>query len=139
MKTILLIHGPNLNMLGKRDENHYGKLTLDALEEMVMDHALDFNVHAFQSNHEGHLIDFIQETEGDAIILNAGALTHSSYALHDALVDKAVPCVEVHLSDVENREDWRKISLTAPACIAKISGKGPDGYLEALELLKEKL
>ena len=138
MKIILLIHGPNLNMLGKRDENHYGTLTLEELEDKVMDAATDFQVHAFQSNHEGQLIDFIQESHADGILINPGALTHYSYALHDALVDKNVPTVEVHLSDVEAREEWRKISVTAPACMAKISGKGPDGYLEALELLKKE-
>ena len=139
MKKILLVHGPNLNMLGKRDKNHYGDLTLDFLETLVTSKALEsgIEVESFQSNHEGVLIDFLQEKgeHAQGIIINPGALTHYSYALHDALVDTGLPCVEVHLSDVENREEWRKISVTAPACIEKISGKKEHGYIEALELL----
>jgi 3-dehydroquinate dehydratase-2 len=139
MKKILLIHGPNLNLLGTRDQDQYGSLTLDELETIVVEeakkHKLD--ILSFQSNHEGKLIDFIQQhsIEADGIIINPGALTHYSYALHDALVDSNLRCVEVHLSDVENREEWRKISVTAPACVAKISGKKELGYIEALEIL----
>ena len=98
-------------------------------------------VKTFQSNHEGELIDFIQKKTKEAvgIIINPGALTHHSYALHDALLDASLPCVEVHLSDVINREKWRKISVTAPACLAKISGKKERGYLEALALLNKKI
>ncbi|MBT3539286.1 type II 3-dehydroquinate dehydratase [Candidatus Parcubacteria bacterium] len=143
MKSILLIHGPNLNMLGKRDKNHYGDLTLESLETLVTDEASkhDIEVDSFQSNHEGILIDFLQEKSEHAqgIIINPGALTHYSYALHDALADTGIPCVEVHLSNVENREEWRKVSVTAPACIAKISGKKENGYIEALELLIQKI
>jgi 3-dehydroquinate dehydratase II len=143
MKKIALVHGPNLNLLGKRDKNYYGDLTLEVLEVSVKEEALkrDMEVECFQSNHEGGLIDFLQKKTGgvDGIIINPGALTHYSYALHDALVDTGLACVEVHLSDVENREEWRKISVTAPACIAKISGKQEQGYIEAIDILHEKL
>lgn len=139
MKKILLIHGPNLNLLGQRDQDQYGSLTLDELESIVVEEAKKHAVEiiSYQSNHEGKLIDFIQQNtlETDGIIINPGALTHYSYALHDALVDTNLPCVEVHLSDVENREEWRKISVTAPACVVKISGKKEKGYVEALEVL----
>ncbi len=139
MKKILLVHGPNLNLLGKRDHKHYGSLTLCDIEKLVELECgkLGVQLEAFQSNHEGEIIDLLQNKTGPAngIIINPGALAHYSYALHDALVDTGLPCMEVHLSDVENRGDWRKISVTAPACIAKISGKRARGYLEALELL----
>lgn len=142
MKKILLIHGPNLNLLGQRDTDQYGSLTLDELESIVVGEAKKHEVEivAYQSNHEGKLIDFIQQhsIEADGIIINPGALTHYSYALHDALLDSNLPCVEVHLSDVENREEWRKISMTASACIAKISGKKELGYIEALQILLDK-
>lgn len=141
MKTILIIHGPNLNMLGKRDPQHYSTQSFDKLEEFIAQeaHKRDFTVNCFQSNHEGALIDFIQQhaPNAHAIIINPGAFTHYSYALHDALLDAQLPAVEVHLSDVENREDWRKISVTAPACIAKISGQQEQGYVEALEKIGE--
>ncbi len=136
---ILLVHGPNLNLLGKRDQKQYGTITLESLQKIVIEdaHKKGIKIVAYQSNHEGALIDFIQENSPDAkgVIINLGALTHYSYALHDALVDTGLPAVEVHLSDVENREEWRKVSVTSPACIAKISGKKERGYLEALELL----
>ncbi len=139
MKKILLVHGPNINLLGKRDRGHYGDLTLLDLENLVEAEAkkLGLQMESFQSNHEGELIDFLQEKSesSSGIIINPGALTHYSYALHDAIVDTVLPCVEVHLSDVDNREGWRKISVTAPACMAKICGKKEQGYLEALELL----
>ncbi|MBT4385170.1 3-dehydroquinate dehydratase [Candidatus Peregrinibacteria bacterium] len=131
---ILLIHGPNLNLLGERDKNHYGEITLAELEEQVKTWSTA-EILTFQSNHEGELIDFIQQNPADGIIINPGALAHYSYALHDALLDAKISCVEVHLSDTENREDWRKSSVTAAACLAKISGKGTEGYKEALNLL----
>ena len=143
MKNILLIHGPNLNLLGRRSAEHYGNLTLAQLEKSVAGQAkkMKIKILPFQSNHEGELIDFIQKKTKEAvgIIINPGALTHHSYALHDALLDASLPCVEVHLSDVINREKWRKISVTAPACLAKISGKKERGYLEALALLNKKI
>ena len=136
---ILLIHGPNLNILGKRDKKHYGCLTLNNIELLVKQEAKKINceVISFQSNHEGALIDFIQSNSElvSGIIINPGALTHYSYALHDALKDADLPCVEVHLSNINSREPWRKISVTAPACVAQISGKKEKGYAEAIKIL----
>ncbi|QQG37853.1 MAG: 3-dehydroquinate dehydratase [Candidatus Kaiserbacteria bacterium] len=143
MATILLLHGPNLNQLGKRDAAQYGSLSLPALEALVKKEAeaRGHTVKAFQSNHEGALIDWLQkESEGArGIIVNPGALTHYSYALHDALLDTKLPAVEVHLSDIISRESWRTVSVTAPACIAQISGKKEHGYIEALETLAPHL
>ena len=143
MATILLIHGPNLNRLGKRDAEHYGSATLAQIEGLVAAEAkkLGHTVKAFQSNHEGALIDFLQAESGNAagIIANLGAFTHYSYALHDALVDTGLPSVEVHLSDINAREAWRKVSVTAPACIGQIAGKKEAGYIEALALLQTRL
>lgn len=142
-KVILLVHGPNLNLLGAREKVHYGGKTLADIETLVSEEAEkeDFKIKAFQSNHEGALIDFLQKeiAEAAGVIINPGALTHYGYALHDALVDTKLPCVEVHLSDVNAREAWRSVSVTAPACIAQISGKKEQGYLEALSLLISKL
>ena len=143
MATILLIHGPNLNRLGKRDASNYGSKTLADIEALVTAEAekLGHSVKTFQSNHEGALIDYLQNESGnaDGIIINPGALTHYSYSLSDALTDTGLPCVEVHLSDIKSREEWRKISVTAPACIAQISGRKEAGYVEALMLLNERL
>lgn len=143
MKKILLVHGPNLNLLGSRDSKHYGSLTLRDIEKLVESECGKSGIQfeAFQSNHEGEIIDVLQERAGliNGIIINPGAFAHYGYALHDALADTGLPCVEVHLSDIENREDWRKISVTATACLAKISGKQAQGYLEALELLLKHL
>lgn len=143
MKTILLIHGPNLNLLGKRDEAHYGSLTLAELEHQVKVAAkkMGLNLKTFQSNHEGALIDWIQKKSPTAagILINPGALTHYSYALHDALLDTRLPCIEVHLSDVQNREPWRKNSVIAAACIAIKSGQKEKSYLEALSLLHREI
>lgn len=143
MTKILLIHGPNLNRLGKRDPVHYGALTLPELEAHVrklaeaQGHALE----SFQSNHEGALIDWIQEKSADAggILINPGALTHSSYALHDCLVDSGLPCVEVHLSDIKDREPWRAVSVTEPACLKSFYGKQIQSYEEALTFLVSHL
>ena len=143
MATILLIHGPNLNLLGRRDPNEYGTRTLADIGALVSEEAKKngHEVKAFQSNHEGALIDFLQSEAGSAagIIINPGALTHYSYALHDALIDTKLPAVEVHLSDVSSREEWRRVSVTAPACIAQISGKKEAGYVEAVQTLVSKL
>jgi 3-dehydroquinate dehydratase-2 len=143
MATILLIHGPNLNLLGARDASHYGSATLSDIEKLVADEAKrsGHEIQSFQSNHEGALIDWLQKESphASAIIINPGAFTHSSYALHDALLDAKIPAVEVHLSDINTREEWRRTSITAPACVGVISGKKEKGYLEALALLQEKI
>lgn len=126
-------------MLGVRAYEHYGTLTLGDIEMLVSEESAkhDIIVTSFQSNHEGAIIDFLQKERGGAagIIINPGAFTHYSYALHDALVDTKLPCVEVHLSDISKREEWRRHSVTAPACIAQVSGKKEQGYVEALEIL----
>ncbi len=141
MKTILLIHGPNLNMLGKRDPKHYGSSTLNRLVTLVSRETKKkgMNVKAFQSNHEGALIDYIQKNSSKAVgvIINAGALTHYSYALHDAILDSRLPAIEVHLSDIKMRETWRRHSVIAPACKKTISGKKERGYVEAVEMLSK--
>ncbi|MBN1781295.1 type II 3-dehydroquinate dehydratase [bacterium] len=140
---ILVIHGPNLNLLGEREPEIYGDMTLEQLNLEITQYAWKkgIQVECFQSNHEGAIIDFIHENRksADGIIINPGALTHYSYALHDALKSVDVPAVEVHLSDIHSREDFRSISVTAPACIAQISGKGKMGYLEAIATLVRHL
>ena len=138
--TVVVINGPNLNLLGSREPAVYGTTTLLEIETMVRDHAaqVGWQVEAFQSNHEGDLIDRVQaaaERGAVGIILNGGALTHYSYALADALRAVDVPAVEVHISDIHNREPWRRQSVTGEACIAVISGHGPQGYVEALDML----
>jgi len=143
MATILLVHGPNLNLLGARDNAHYGELTLQDIETLVGNEAkkMGHDVRSFQSNHEGDLIDWLQKEapKASGIIINPGAFTHSSYALHDALLDAKIPAVEVHLSDINAREEWRRISITAPACVGVVSGKKEKGYIEALTLLQKKI
>ncbi len=142
MKKIILIHGPNLNLLGKRDVKQYGTFTLGILEATVKKEAkkLGMKIIAFQSNHEGELIDFLQKNrKADGIIINPGALAHYSYALHDALLDTRLPAAEVHLSNILNREKWRAVLVTAPACKKVISGKKIEGYVEALHYLNKLL
>lgn len=136
---ILLMHGPNLNLLGKRDSQHYGHLTLVDIENLTQEAAKQhgFSLDTYQSNHEGALIDTLQSRPPDtvAIIINPGALTHYSYALYDALLDTQLPIVEVHLSKIDQREKWRSISVTAPACIEVIWGEKEKGYVRAVEVL----
>jgi 3-dehydroquinate dehydratase-2 len=136
---VLVMHGPNLNLLGVRRPEIYGTTTLGELEGLCREWGahLGLEVETFQSNHEGELIDRLQDALGsvDGVVLNPGALTHYSYALHDAIEAIALPVVEVHLTDITRREEWRAHSVTSPACIATISGHGTDGYREALELL----
>lgn len=143
MKTILLINGPNLNKLGERNVELYGKMTLEDIEQAVQLRAQSngFEVSVFQSNHEGDLIDMIQDfaAHSVAIIINPGALSHYSYALHDAIVDSALPAVEVHLSDITQREAWRAHSVISPACIQTIMGKQSLGYLEAVDFIVEHI
>ena len=140
---ILVIHGPNLNMLGKRDKSIYGEKTLDEINSLLRKEAEAVNaeVVAFQSNHEGALIDFIQEQTGSAqgIIINPGALTHYGFSLVDALIDSKLPVIEVHLSDIYRREKWRAESVIAPIAEERIIGSGWKGYITALQVLTGKL
>lgn len=139
MRKVLLIHGPNLNRLGRRDPGHYGTSTLAELEQQVAGWGLErgAEVLAVQSNHEGALIDALQEKGdwADGALVNLGALTHTSYALFDALVDFGKPVVEVHLSAVSSREVWRAKSVIRPACCGQVEGQGVEGYRAALEML----
>ena len=137
--NLLIINGPNLNMLGIREPAIYGKETYEDLCALIRAHAdrLGVNVTLFQSNHEGALVDAIQQALGaqDAIVINPGAYTHTSIALLDALKAVALPAVEVHISDPDTREDFRKISYLRAACVKTIKGHGLNGYLEAMDYL----
>lgn len=141
MKRVLVINGPNLNLLGVRRPDIYGDTRLPELEELCRRWGahLELDVVSFQSNHEGEIIDRLHEARADfdAVILNAGALSHYSYAIHDAIEAVQLPTVEVHISDIHQREEWRRTSVTAPACVAQISGQGIDGYRLALERIAE--
>jgi len=140
---ILVVHGPNLNMLGKRDRSIYGEKTLAEIDALLKERgrALDVEVVAYQSNHEGALVDFVQEQADSArgIIVNAGALTHYGLSLRDALADSGLPVVEVHLSNIYRREEWRSKSVIAPIAQGQICGLGWEGYLTALEALVGRL
>jgi 3-dehydroquinate dehydratase-2 len=137
------MHGVNLDMLGERPSEHYGRVTLDELTVQVQRYAreLDLEARFFHSNHEGEFIEHLHRVRKltDAVVLNPGAWTHYSYAIRDALEITGLPAVEVHLSDVGSREEWRRHSVLEGLVIASISGKGPDGYREALELLAKEL
>ncbi len=139
---ILVINGPNINMLGIREPEIYGKATYSDLVEYVEKAASRLNVEVafFQSNHEGSMVDAIQEAYGkfDGIVINPAAYTHTSVALLDALKSVGIPAVEVHISDVRQREDFRQVSFVRAACVATVMGKGFDGYVEAMEVLCEK-
>lgn len=140
--NILVINGPNLNLLGVREPDIYGKGTYADLCGLLRAEAdaLGVKVGFFQSNHEGALVDVIQAARGqaDGIILNPGAYTHTSVALLDAIKAVGIPTVEVHISDPDTREDFRKVSYIRPACAATIKGHGFQGYVEALRFLAEK-
>ncbi len=136
---IVIINGPNLNMLGIREPGIYGEGTYNELLEFIGKKADEMGIETdfFQSNSEGAIIDKIQECYGevDGIVINPGAYTHYSYAIHDAIKSVMIPTVEVHISDIHKREDFRRISVTAPACIRQISGLGWDGYIEAIKVI----
>jgi 3-dehydroquinate dehydratase-2 len=138
-----IMHGVNLDQLGRRDPGHYGGLDLDELERRIAADARELGLEArfFQTNHEGEFVEHLHRLEGlaDAIVLNPGAWTHYSYAIRDALELTGLPAVEVHLSDVQRREPFRRVSVIADLCIATVSGLGPAGYRKALERLKEEL
>ena len=139
---ILVINGPNINMLGIREPEIYGKATYSDLVEYVEKAASRLNVEVafFQSNHEGSMVDAIQEAYGkfDGIVINPAAYTHTCVALLDALKSVGIPAVEVHISDVRQREDFRQVSFVRAACVATVMGKGFDGYVEAMEVLRGK-
>ena len=140
---ILIINGPNLNFLGIREKNIYGTRDYDYLLHMIARKGEQCGcpIEVFQSNHEGAIIDRIQDAYFDGtqgIVINPGAYTHYSYAIHDALASVTIPKVEIHISDITKREEFRKISVTAPACDKQIYGHGLDGYLEAVDFLLER-
>ena len=140
---IEVLHGVNLRMLGRRPAEHYGTLTFDQLTQQIEADARELGLVTgfFQTNHEGSFVEQLHELDGVAggLILNPGAWTHYSYAIRDALEICGLPAVEVHMSDVQNREEFRRTSVVSDLCIATISGKGPAGYREALELLRAEL
>jgi 3-dehydroquinate dehydratase-2 len=138
-----VMHGVNLDQLERRDPAQYGGLTLTELERLIADQArgLGLETRFFHSNHEGEFVEHLHRLEGlaDAVILNPGAWSHYSYAIRDALELAALPAIEVHLSDISRREEWRRHSVITEVCIAQVTGKGPDGYREALKRLREEL
>ncbi len=139
--NIIVINGPNLNMLGVREPGIYGKETYETLLDKIRTHCekCGVKVQFYQSNHEGDLVDAIQEAYGkmDGIVINPGAYTHTSIALLDALKAVGIPAVEVHISDVSKREDFRQISYIRQACVKTICGHGTDGYIEGINYLME--
>ncbi len=139
MKKIIVVNGPNLNLLGEREPEIYGTMTLLELEDAVTKFAAEMGIEtkAFQSNHEGAIVDFIQENRkwADGIVINSGALTHYSYALHDVLTAVNLPAIEVHLSNIYQREEFRKHSVIKDACAKQIFGLGIRGYFRAIEYL----
>jgi len=138
-----VMHGVNLDQLGRRDPTHYGRFTLEDLERQIKGSADELGLEAcfFHTNHEGEFVEHLHRLEGlaDAIVLNPGAWTHYSYAIRDALELAGLPAVEVHLSDVDSREPWRRHSVITDLCIARVAGKGPDGYRDALERIRDEL
>jgi 3-dehydroquinate dehydratase-2 len=140
---IEVMHGVNLDQLGRRDPLHYGTLNFEQLQLRISETAgeLGLKTSFFHTNHEGEFVEHLHRLEGqaDGLILNPGSWTHYSYAIRDALELAAVPAVEIHLSDVDNREQWRRHSVIGELCVGRVAGKGPDGYRDALEILREEL
>jgi 3-dehydroquinate dehydratase-2 len=138
-----VMHGVNLDQLGRRPAAVYGELTYDRLEQAIDEYARKLGLRArfFQTNAEAEFVEHLHRLEGlaDAIVMNPGAWTHYAWAIRDALEIAALPTVEVHLSDVSNREEWRKLSVVRDLCLASVSGQGVEGYGVALERLKEEL
>lgn len=143
MSKVLVIHGPNLNLLGRREPDIYGQQTLEEINQAIRQKAQELGLSAemFQSNHEGDLVDRIQEAaaEAEAIIINPGAFTHYSIALRDAIQAARLPTVEVHLTNIYGREEFRQTSVTAGACVGLLAGFGVQSYLLALEAVAHLL
>lgn len=141
MKKVLIIHGPNVNMLGVRETSIYGKETFQSVNEQLARkaHQLGLYLEVFQSNHEGEIIDSIQQAANDfdGIVINAGALAHYSYALRDAIASIKVPCIEVHTSNIYNREEFRANSVLSPVCAGQITGFGKYSYVLGLHAIRE--
>jgi len=135
----LIINGPNLNLLGKRDTTIYGSDTLSDINNFIKNHFDSDIFDFFQSNHEGDIIDKIHQTGDDfnGIIINPGAYAHYSYAIRDAIESSSIPVVEVHLSNIYKREEFRRVSVTAPVCEGIVTGKGKEGYIMAVEIIKK--
>jgi 3-dehydroquinate dehydratase II len=138
-----VMHGVNLDQLGRRDPLLYGTLTLAELERQIDDDARDLGLatHFFHTNHEGEFVEHLHSLRGqaDAVLLNPGAWTHYAWALRDALEIADLPALEIHLSDVASRESWRQVSVIRELCFATVSGRGPGGYRDALEQLRDHL
>jgi 3-dehydroquinate dehydratase II len=136
-----VLHGVNFDVLGRRPAVHYGGLTLEALEVQVKRYAeeLGFTVAFTQTNHEGDYCEALHNATGEGLILNPGAWTHYSWAIRDALEVTGLPAVEVHLSAVDEREEWRQVSVIRDVCIGTVQGKGAEGYRDALAMLRERL
>ena len=143
MTKILIINGPNLNMLGEREQSVYGDTTLDKINSAAILHgsSIGLEVDTFQSNSEGDIIDTIHTAVNTykGVIINPGAYTHTSIAIRDAIASVGIPFVEVHLSNIHSREEFRKFSVTAQVCLGQISGFGPNSYILGLEALKGML
>ncbi len=139
--NLLVLNGPNLNLLGRREPDIYGSQTLDDIEAMMLEHArgLGIQLTFVQSNHEGVLIDALHTANVDGVVLNAGAFTHTSVALRDAISACRLPVIEVHLSNVFAREEFRHTSMIAPVCIGSICGFGALSYILALEAFAKKI
>lgn len=138
-----LMHGVNLDMLGRRDPSHYGTITLAELERQVVGFARDLGLElrCFQTNSEAQFVEHLHHLPGsaDGVLLNPGAWTHYSWAIHDALEIAGIPAVEVHLSNVAARDEWRRVSVIADLCLASVAGQGVEGYREALVRLSKEL
>jgi 3-dehydroquinate dehydratase II len=140
---VAVFHGVNLDALDRRPAEHYGGLTFTRLEQLIEAFARELGLepHFFQSNHEGAFVEQLHRASeyADGLLLNPGAWTHYAWSLRDAVELSGLPAVEVHLSDVQHREAWRRTSVITEVCVATVSGKGPDGYRDALERLKAEL
>ncbi len=140
---VAVMHGVNLDMLGKRDPDHYGTVTLSELENQVRQWAKDLSLEpiTYQTNSEGEFVEFLHRLPdtADALLINPGAWTHYSWAIRDAVEIAGLPAAEVHLSDVDQREEWRRMSVLEGLTVARVAGKGPEGYREALEALRAEI